>query len=629
MAWRPPSANMVQQGAPNPAGQASTSNQNANPTQIPASGSAANFDPNDQTNPLHLHANESPTLQLVTVQLEGRSNYHSWARAMEMALRSKNKMSFVNGLVAAPNKLDPRYYYWERCNTMLLSWILRALSPTIASSVLWINTAEGVWKDLKKRFSHQDVFRVAEIQSQIYQTRQGNSNINEYFTQLKLLWDELLVLRPIPSCECTPSCACGNNMAEKVKTHLENDMLSAFFIGLNDSYTNTRHQIMLMKPLPDVGEAFSMVSQQERQVNIEASGLGDNITRMNAFFTRANNSRRAFPNQKQKPVCSFCGYTGHTIEKCYKKNGYPPGWKPRNKGMSSVNQVQGPVQESASSGSLETSHSFTQEDCRRFFEFMQQEKARANTPLDLNPQINTIAANFIPNSQFEGTSTNTESEWIIDSGATHHIVCSTLLLHTSKKVQGVNVDLPNGHHAEVSHIGTVHLSADLILQNVLCVPLFHYNLISLGQLLKGSNYSTVFHTDQCIIQDQHYGKMIGVARLKEGLYHLTFPISAHCKSVGFPIVNTCSFWHARLGHASEGKIKVLHALDNKICNDKPTACECCHMAKQKRFPFQSNSSTSTHCFDLVHVDIWGPFHVATVYGHKYFLTLVDDHSRAT
>nr|GMC67863.1 uncharacterized protein LOC109157049 [Ipomoea batatas] len=176
MAWRPPVANMVRQGASIPTegnqGQAGSSDANQNrpnPSPIPAE----IFDPNDQTNPLHIHANESPTLQLVTFQLEGRSNYHSWARAMEMALRSKNKMSFVSGRVAVPNELDPKYYYWERCNTMVLSWIMRALSPTIARGVLWINTAEGVWKDLKKRFSQQDVIRIAEIRSQIHQTRQA------------------------------------------------------------------------------------------------------------------------------------------------------------------------------------------------------------------------------------------------------------------------------------------------------------------------------------------------------------------------------------------------------------------------------------------------------------------------
>ncbi|XP_019173806.1 PREDICTED: uncharacterized protein LOC109169379 [Ipomoea nil] len=367
MAWRPPIANVVMQagsnqaeGNQNQAGSFGANQNRPNPILNPAPTPIGSFDPNDLTNPLHIHPNESPTLQLVTVQLEGRSNYHSWARAMKMALMSKNKMSFVRGHVAVPSKLDPRYYYWERCNTMVLSWILMAVSSTIARSVLWINTAEGVWKDLKKCFSQQDIFRIAEIQSQIYQTKQGNSTINDYFTQLKLLWDELLVLRTIPGCECPTGCECGNKLSEKVKAHLENDMFSAFLTGLNDSYINTKHQIMLMKPLPDVGEAFSMISQQERQIHIESSALGDGITGENVFFTKADDgSKRTFSNPKQKPVCSYCGYTGHTVEKCYKKHGYPPGWKPRNKGWGSSTQVQSSVQDTENP---RTNSSFTQED---------------------------------------------------------------------------------------------------------------------------------------------------------------------------------------------------------------------------------------------------------------------------
>nr|GMC60723.1 uncharacterized protein LOC109171934 [Ipomoea batatas] len=72
----------------------------------------------DQTDPLHLHPNESPVLQLVTAQLEGRSNYHPWARAMEMALRSKNKMVLVDGTMVVPSRADPKYFYWDQCNTM-------------------------------------------------------------------------------------------------------------------------------------------------------------------------------------------------------------------------------------------------------------------------------------------------------------------------------------------------------------------------------------------------------------------------------------------------------------------------------------------------------------------------------
>nr|GMD44069.1 uncharacterized protein LOC109157055 [Ipomoea batatas] len=165
---------MVRQSAPQ-VDEAGTSNPIPRPDPV----ATRAFDPTDRTNPLHLHPNESPALQLVTVRLEGRSNYHPWARAMEMALRSKNKLRIVDGTMVIPSELDQKYYYWDQCNTMVLSWILRAVSPTIGQSVLWINTAEGVWKDLKKRFSQQDVLRIGEIQSQIHQTKQGNSSINE------------------------------------------------------------------------------------------------------------------------------------------------------------------------------------------------------------------------------------------------------------------------------------------------------------------------------------------------------------------------------------------------------------------------------------------------------------------
>ena len=34
------------------------------------------------------------------------------------------------------------------------------------------------------------------------------------------------------------------------------------------------------------------------------------------------------PNyRKDRPSCSHCGVAGHTVEKCYKVHGYPPGFK--------------------------------------------------------------------------------------------------------------------------------------------------------------------------------------------------------------------------------------------------------------------------------------------------------------
>lgn len=58
-------------------------------------------------------------------------------------------------------------------------------------------------------------------------------------------------------------------------------------------------------------------------------------------------------------------------------------------------------------------------------------------------------------------------------------------------------------------------------------------------------------------------------------------------------------------------------------------CYLCPLAKQRRLSFECNNHLSINPFDLVHCDIWGPYHVESYTGYKYFLILVDDCSRVT
>lgn len=46
-------------------------------------------------------------------------------------------------------------------------------------------------------------------------------------------------------------------------------------------------------------------------------------------------------------------------------------------------------------------------------------------------------------------------------------------------------------------------------------------------------------------------------------------------------------------------------------------------------PFVINTNRALNCFDLVHLDVWGPCSLPSIHGFKYFLTSVDDHSRYT
>nr|GMD57119.1 uncharacterized protein LOC109161680 [Ipomoea batatas] len=136
-----------------PAMNANTEDTPASSPSAPAIGSSngeVTFDPQKQSNPYFLHINENPALELVSFPLDG-SNYHPWARAMTMALSCKNKIAFVNGAITKPSEDDmERFLAWERCNNMVMSWIVRTLSPTIGRSVLWIDTVYGIWNNLRR-----------------------------------------------------------------------------------------------------------------------------------------------------------------------------------------------------------------------------------------------------------------------------------------------------------------------------------------------------------------------------------------------------------------------------------------------------------------------------------------------
>lgn len=85
------------------------------------------------------------------------------------------------------------------------------------------------------------------------------------------------------------------------------------------------------------------------------------------------------------------------------------------------------------------------------------------------------------------------------------------------------------------------------------------------------------------------------------------------------------YCHERRGHLSNTVLSKLGFVQN---SDSSHICDVCHIAKQTRSSFPLSEISSKCCFELVHVDIWGPYHVASISRAKYFLTIVDDCFRA-
>ena len=90
---------------------------------------------------------------------------------MAQTLNFKKKLKFVNGSISVPTLDDPIFPAWERCNAIVLLWLVKSLSPLIAQSVIWVYYARDLWKDLRNRFSQGDVIRISNLQEEITSLR--------------------------------------------------------------------------------------------------------------------------------------------------------------------------------------------------------------------------------------------------------------------------------------------------------------------------------------------------------------------------------------------------------------------------------------------------------------------------
>lgn len=148
----------------------------------------------------------------------------------------------------------------------------------------------------------------------------------------------VIEFRPIATCICVSSCSCGE--MKQVLENYHQACLMQFLMGLNETFTQVKGQILLKDPIPQIDKVFSLIRQEERQ---RSTGYSHNPSyESNALFCKTDASKHAANKQsykkREKLVCTHCGLMGHTMDKCYKLHGYPPRYKTRGKGIA-VNQV--------------------------------------------------------------------------------------------------------------------------------------------------------------------------------------------------------------------------------------------------------------------------------------------------
>nr|KYP42790.1 hypothetical protein KK1_035771 [Cajanus cajan] len=95
-----------------------------------------------------------------------------------------------------------------------------------------------------------------------------------------------------------------------------------------------------------------------------------------------------------------------------------------------------------------------------------------------------------------------EIEWVLDSGASHHMTpCLSLLKAVQKIDKPLYVTVPIGSAILVESMGYIDLNKNIKLENVLFVPQFSRNLISMHKLARDSNCILTHDENHCVLQD--------------------------------------------------------------------------------------------------------------------------------
>ena len=65
---------------------------------------------------------------------------------------------------------------------------------------------------------------------------------------------------------------------------------------------------------------------------VESAVLATRSENTSGYCSNSSNHGSNYKG-KDRPICSHCGLKGHTVDKCYRVHGFPPGYRNRGKGQ--------------------------------------------------------------------------------------------------------------------------------------------------------------------------------------------------------------------------------------------------------------------------------------------------------
>lgn len=206
---------------------------------------------------------------------------------------------------------------------MVISWLLNSVSYCHLKSVVvlcFCPLLNRYGMILLQGFTQSHIPRVYQVRKELVSLTQGNKTLSVYYTRFRALLDEPENLNLLPKCTC--DCVCGNAILQAKNDNITK--VSQFLMGLNPQFSDVRSQILLMPILPSLNEAYAQhyCYKRRNKSNVLCFTLTILQIPQLSWFKKFGSAK-----SKSKLIRDYCKDTGHTREKCFALNGYPPWFK--------------------------------------------------------------------------------------------------------------------------------------------------------------------------------------------------------------------------------------------------------------------------------------------------------------
>ncbi|XP_074304290.1 uncharacterized protein LOC141638672 [Silene latifolia] len=474
--------------------------------------------------PLCMSPNELPAMQLTNEPFNG-NNFLHWSRGVRLALGAKVKLGFINGTCKKPPESETvKSELWMRCDYMIRCWLLHSMTARIAAGFMSMTSAKVLWDEVVERYGQANGLLLYQLKKELGNTTQNNLPMAEYYTKLRVLWDEIEDIEGIPDYTCGVLSTCSCNIIKRLVDAQARNKTIQFLMGVNDGYDTLRGNLLSMEPMLPVNKAFSMMLQAEQQktasslmtqevgefaVNRPSFGENQKFKPKEEYNYKKGKldreeRQKLFCNRCQRTghtddtciICSVCGKGGHTIKTCYDIHGYPNNNTKMNKegksGMrvkyaANVSECKNPDtqmqdnpleytganshESSHHSSGSSGSHSESQGD-NNLAQAVAQELARiwkVKQPMYENTSSTNMNMNFAGTCIASLVQTtdilNDNNLWIIDTGATDHM-CTNLSAFIDMRTlnEPIFISLPDGRMKLVDQIGAVkdHITKEVV-----------------------------------------------------------------------------------------------------------------------------------------------------------------------